>query len=125
MHCRFGEGWVAGGCARDSVASVKFNQVVDGRSVKCNQDLGRMHVSICGENVSTRAALPRWGDRTHGVADRLEEEEREEAAHTCRAGGEGDAEGEDTAPDAVQREQQRGVDEVEDEHADEAGWSNQ
>lgn len=61
--------------------------------------------------------IDRW---THGVADRFEEEEREEAPDARLAGRERDAEAEHGAPDPVQRQHQRGVDEVEQDHADEA-----
>ena len=55
--------------------------------------------------VSTRAVQAEiGGNKTHGVADRLEEKEREEAAHACCPWSEGDAEGEDAAPDAEERE---------------------
>ena len=72
--------------------------------------------------VSTRAVQAEiGGNKTHGVADRLEEEEREEAAHARCPWSEGDAGGEDAAPHAEEREQQSGVHEVEHQYADEAG----
>lgn len=56
----------------------------------------------------------------HGITNRLEEEQREEAADARAPGCERRGEGEDAAAEAVERQEERGVDKVEDADADEA-----
>ena len=60
------------------------------------------------------------GMGTHRVADRLEEEQREEAPHGGPAGSKRDAEREGHARDGVDAQQERGIDPSEEDHADEA-----
>lgn len=76
---------------------------------------------LARNGVQTGGQAEEWaGMGTHRVADRLEEEQREEAPHSGPAGSKRDAEREGHARDGVDAQQERGIDPSEEDHADEA-----